>query len=230
MAAEWKIWKLLISGRGLKDHLFPAPQPWAGASSTRPGCSKPSGEAFSRVIHQLGMVFPFPIPWRGGMGEYLDIFLIFNHTYSVIRTFCFWIFFFYFNYYNHLCFLPSPRLYWILYPHGLGENSWGLEPIPLVLLTPPIPGYSVMEAKHDITSLLENCDVTSQLFQEFSSSGIQKSNFQSSYFSHIWNLNQLKSNFQLAIVDLHVFLPGIALQGCLCGHFFPGALDLLPEN
>ena len=32
---------MVLVGRDLKDHVVPAPLPWAGPSSTRPGCSKP---------------------------------------------------------------------------------------------------------------------------------------------------------------------------------------------
>lgn len=95
---------------------------------------------------------------------------------------------------------------------------------------PSIAGYGVMETKSDITSLPDSCDVTSPLSQLFSSLGFQKSIFYSSHFSHTLNLNQLKSNFQLAEVGLHMFPPGTALQGYLWNHFFPGALDSLPEN
>lgn len=77
-------------------------------------------------------------------------------------------------------------------------------------LDPPIAGCGVMERKYDITSLPDNCDVISQLSQLFSSSGIQRFIFQSSHFSHKRNLNQLKSNFQLAKVGLHMFPSGLS--------------------
>jgi len=40
-------------GRDLKDHLVPTPLPWAGAPSTRPGCS------------ELHSNWPWTLPGRG---------------------------------------------------------------------------------------------------------------------------------------------------------------------
>ena len=45
--------RMVWVGRDLKDHLFPTPLPWAGTSSTRPGCS------------ELHPTWPWALPGRG---------------------------------------------------------------------------------------------------------------------------------------------------------------------
>jgi len=45
--------RMVWVGRDLKDHLIPTPLPWAGTSSTRPGCPKPHP------------AWPWTLPGRG---------------------------------------------------------------------------------------------------------------------------------------------------------------------
>jgi len=45
--------RMVSVGRDLKDHRVPSPLPWAGTSSTRPGCS------------ELHPTWPWTLPGRG---------------------------------------------------------------------------------------------------------------------------------------------------------------------
>jgi len=53
---------VVLVGRDLKDHLVPMALPWAGTSSTRPGCSKPNPAWPSCIMPRTIFAWPLGNP------------------------------------------------------------------------------------------------------------------------------------------------------------------------